>query len=151
SVSATAFIPRRFSQVGLASELSRLTRIHPTCALLLLDVALEEVVEKSADHGDRTDASDRLPAGTDGGLDDVGGELKSEAGDQPARISQPGLTGSLIAERLEGRTRNFHRYLDRPDEYDEQRQRVDQHDHRFTDDVEPLSHALPSPEDGYSP
>src|SRR4029077_2171213 len=44
----------------------RLARLHRRAlALLLPDVALEEVVEKGADHRDRADAADGLPAGAD--------------------------------------------------------------------------------------
>src|SRR5262252_2343984 len=116
---------------ALGGWLRRLRRL--AFALLLLDVPLEEVVEKGADHGDRTDASDGLPAGADGGRDDVCGQLKSEPSHQPACVAQPCLTGKLITQWFEAGTSNLDRYLDGPDDYDEQCQRVDQRDRRFTD------------------
>jgi hypothetical protein len=37
---------------------------------------LKEIVEKGANHGDRGDPSDGIPACGDRGLDDIGCELK---------------------------------------------------------------------------
>ena len=62
------------------------------------EVAVEEVVEERADHGDRGDPPDRLPVGGDRRLDDVGGELEGQPGDQPARIAQPDVA-PLVARR----------------------------------------------------
>src|SRR5262249_25751045 len=97
-------------------------------------------VEEGADHGNRTNASDGLPAGADGGLDDVCGQLKSEPSHQPAGVAQPCLPRKLITQWLETRTSDLDRYLDCPDDNHEQCQRVDQRDRRFTEEGEPLSH-----------
>ena len=53
--------------------------VVPTLALLLLDIGPEEVVQEFTDDGDRAEASDRLPARSDRGLDDVGPKLQVSA------------------------------------------------------------------------
>src|SRR5215471_18798707 len=55
-----ALISRPCSLTHRAAPGGRLRRVRRErgFALLLLDVTLEEVIQKSADHGDRADASD---------------------------------------------------------------------------------------------
>src|SRR6516225_2163983 len=142
SAGGAALISRRRSRARPTPWRGRLWRLcRRALALLLLDIPLEEVVEEGSDDRDRTDASDGLPAGADGGLDDIGRQLQGESRDQPAGVAQPRLAGNFLAEGLEARARDADGYLDGADEYHEQRDRVDQGDRRFTDDDEPLSHA----------
>jgi len=72
--------------------------------LFLCDVALEEVLEEGADHGYCGDSSNGLPVRGDGGLDDVGRQLKGKSSDQPARVAKPGLPRELLPKWLESRS-----------------------------------------------
>ena len=55
----------------------------------LAEITLQEIIQEGAYRRDGGDTADRVPTGAGRGLDNVGGELESEAGDKPAREAQP--------------------------------------------------------------
>ncbi len=50
-------------------------------------IALEEEIEERPDNRDRGDPAYGIPIGGDGCLDDIGGKLERQAGDQPVGIA----------------------------------------------------------------
>ena len=82
----STLLGRRSEVVSLSLHSARSRRwrlaVGAVLALSLPDlgqIALEEIVQERADHCDCCDAADGVPALGDGGLKNVGAELKSEA------------------------------------------------------------------------
>jgi hypothetical protein len=84
---------------GWSARRSRQTEDYPTrfrsatlAPAYLREIFLEEEVEEDTDGGDDGKAHQFVPGGSDRGRKNVRGELKGQAGDQPARILQPYFT-----------------------------------------------------------
>src|SRR6185369_5607158 len=108
------------------------------------DVTLEKEVEKRADEGNRAQPRQRLPAGRDRCLDDVGGQLKGETSHQPAAVAQPYLTALPTGVRSEQKTHRAHESFERSVDDGHERQAIDDGDGRLSQRNEPLSHCWSS-------
>src|SRR6266513_1864923 len=88
-------------------------------------VPLEEKVQEGSYNRNCTELPDLLPAWRDRGLDDVGCELESEAGDEPASVAHQDLTERPVRHRRrKRRPQPGEESLDGSDGDDDQRHRI---------------------------
>src|SRR5262249_52276296 len=94
-------------------------------APLLLEVALDEVVEERTDYGYRPEASNCLPARCDRAFENVGRKLKGKRCDQPARVARPDRSRLVVSKCLDRGANKVDRHLNRCHRDDEQCNRIE--------------------------
>src|SRR5690606_25216046 len=108
------------------------------------EVALQEVVEKRTHRGDGGEPSHGFPACRDRRLDDIGRKLECERGDKPACVAQPHVAALVAAQSYEDHACYGDEGLDRADQDQQKRHRIDERYDDFGDHCEYLFHASPS-------